>query len=189
MITPIIKNEGRTVVFGPCRLSYTHLFAKYSPDGDSDNGKYMTNVLIPKKEKETIKALQSAIEAAKRVGLASKWGGKEPKKLDLPLRDGDTDKEDDDVYAGHYYINAKCTTRPGVVGRDKSPIVDEEEVYSGMWAVVSVTFFPYDVSGNKGVAVGLNNVMKFKDDTHLGGRASAESDFADVDMLDDEDDF
>lgn len=187
MITPVIKNEGRTVVFGPCRLSYTHLFTKYSPDGDPDNGKYMTNVLIPKTEKETVKALQNAIEAAKKSGIVSKWSGKEPKKLDLPLRDGDTDKEDDDVYAGHYFVNAKTTTRPGVISRDKSPIVDEEEMYSGVWAVVSVTFFPYDVSGNRGVAVGLNNVMKFKDDEHLGGRASAESDFSGIDMEDDED--
>ncbi len=187
MITPITKNEGRTVIFGPCRLSYTHLFAKYSPDGDADNGKYMTNVLIPKKEKETVRAINDAIEAAKRAGTASKWGGKEPKKLELPLRDGDTDKEDDEVYTDHYFVNAKANTRPGVINKDKTPIVDEDEMYSGVWAIVSVTFFPYDVSGNRGVAVGLNNVMKFKDDERLGGRSSAESDFAEIDMEDDED--
>ena len=67
------------------------------------------------------------------------------------------------------------------------PIVDEEEVYSGVWAVVSVSFYAYDVSGNKGVACGLNNIMKFKDDDHLGGRVSAESDFGGMDF-DDEDD-
>lgn len=187
MITPIIKNEGRTVVFGPCRLSYTHLFTKYAPDGDQENGKYMTNVLIPKDEKETIKAIESAIEAAKKAGIVSKWDGKEPKKLDMPLRDGDTDKEGDEIYSGHYYVNAKSTSRPGIVDKKKAPIVDEDEVYSGMWAIMSVTFFPYNVSGNKGVACGLNNVLKFKDDDRLGGRASAESDFGDVDMDDDED--
>lgn len=187
MITPIIKNEGRTVVFGPCRLSYTHLFSKYSPDGDPDNGKFMTNVLIPKEEKETIKAIREAIEAAKKNGIVSRWDGKEPKKLDLPLRDGDTDKEDDDVYADHFFINAKCTSRPGVVDKKRNPIMDEDDVYSGMWAVVSVTFFPYNVSGNKGIACGLNNVMKTKDDERLGGRTSAESDFSGVDMEDDED--
>ena len=92
MITPIIKNEGKTVVFGPCRLSYTHLLSKYSPDGDPDNGKYMTNVLIPNSEKETVKALKDASEAAKNAGIVSKWNNKEPNKLDLPLRDGDIDK-------------------------------------------------------------------------------------------------
>lgn len=172
------------VVFGPCRLSYTHVFAKFNPDGSDKDGKYMTNILIPKTEKETIKAIKEAIEAAKKAGIVSKWGGKEPKSLDLPLRDGN-DKEDD-VYAGHYYLNAKSNTRPGIVGRNKEPITDEEEIYSGVWCDVSVTFYPYDVVGKRGVACGLNNLMKFKDDEKLGGRASAENDFADIDNEDDD---
>jgi len=185
MITPIIKDNK--VVFGPCRLSYTHVFAKYNPGGDNEDGKYMTNVLIPKEEKETVKALQAAIETAKKAGVVGKWGGKEPKKLDMPLRDGD--EKDDDVYSGHFFVNAKSGTRPGVVDRKKVPIVDEEEVYSGVWAIVSVSFFAYDKSGNKGVACGLNNIMKFKDDEHLGGRVSAEADFADIDDEEDDDDL
>lgn len=183
MKDPKIVNETK-IVFGPCRLSFTHVFNKYSPNGEGE-GKYMTNVLIPKSEKKTIKALDQAIEAAKKAGVVSKWGGKEPKKLDMPLRDGD-DKEDD-VYQDHFYINAKCNTRPGVVDKNKNPIVNEEEMYSGVWAFVSVTFYAYDVSGNRGVACGLNNLMKFKDDDHLGGRVSADSDFADIDDVDDED--
>lgn len=185
MITPIIKNDGRTVVFGPCRLSYTHLFNKYTPYGDSSNGKFMTSVIISKEEKETVKALQQAIETAKKAAITAKWGGKEPKKLDLPLRDGD-DKEDE-VYEGNYYVNAKSANRPGIVDKHRNPIVDEDEIYSGVWAIVSVTFFGYEVSGNRGVACGLNNVMKFKDGERLGGRSSADSDFADLDMEDDDD--
>ena len=93
MITPIVKDTK--VVFGSCRLSYTHVFSKYATDGDNANGKYMTKVLIRKEEKETIAALQQAIEAAKKAAIVSKWSGKEPKKLDMPLHDGDTDKDDD----------------------------------------------------------------------------------------------
>ena len=52
---------------------------------------------------------------------------------------------------------------------------------------MSVTFYGYDVNGNRGIACGLNNIMKFKDDDHLGGRVSAESDFSDIDDEDDED--
>ena len=182
MKDPIIKNDTK-VIFGPCRLSYTHLFEKYTPEGGGD-GKYMTNVLIPKKEKKTIKALEDAIEAAKKAGIISKWSGKEPKKLDLPLRDGD--EKDDDVYSDCMFMNAKCNTKPGVVDKNKEDITNEDEVYSGMWAYVSVTFYAYDVNGNKGIACGLNNVMKFKDDERLGGRVSAESDFEDIDADDDE---
>ena len=158
---------------------------KYNPEGGTGDGKYMTNVLIPKSEKATVEAINKAIEAAKKSAIVSKWGGKEPKKLDMPLRDGD-DKEDE-VYQDHWYVNAKCNSRPGVVDKNKAPIMDEDEIYSGVWAYVSVTFFGYDVSGNRGVACGLNNIMKFKDDDRLGGRASAESDFGDIDDIDDED--
>lgn len=186
MITPIVKDNK--IVFGPCRLSYTHVFSKYDPD-NSGNGKYMTNVLIPKSEKETVAAINKAIEAAKKAGITSKWGGKEPKKMDMPLRDGDEKEKDEDVYADHFYVNAKSSTRPGIVDKKKVPIVDEEEIYSGVWCVVSITFFAYDSNGNKGIACGLNNLMKFKDDEHLGGRVSADSDFSEVnfDNEDDED--
>jgi hypothetical protein len=35
------------------------------------------------------------------------------------------------------------------------------------------------VSGNRGIACGLNNLQKLKDGESLGGRVSAEVDFAD----------
>lgn len=185
MITPQVKENK--VIFGPCRLSYTHVFNRYNPDGDQADGKYMTNVLIPKDEKETIAAINKAIDVAKKQAIVSKWGGKEPKKLDMPLRDGD--EKDDENYEGHLFVNAKSNTRPGIVDRKKVPIVDEEEIYSGVWAIVSITFFGYDKNGNRGVACGLNNIMKFKDDEHFGGRVSAESDFGGVDFDDDDDDL
>lgn len=185
MITPKVK--GTQVVFGPCRLSYTYLFKKFNPDGGEQGGKYMTNVLIPSGETETLNAIRKAIAEAKAEGLKKKWGGKEPKKLDLPLRDGDDRDKDIDTYAGQMYLNAKCSSRPGIVDPRKNPIVDEDEVYSGIWAVVSVTFYPYDSNGNKGVACGLNNVMKVADGERLGGRSSVESDFADIDIETDDD--
>ena len=186
MITP--KVTENKVVFGPCRLSYTHVFEKHSFDGNPDNGKYSTNILIPKTETETIKALKSAIEAAKNAAIASKWQGKCPKDLKSPLLDGDQ-KDDDEVYAGHYYLNAKASTRPGVVDRNGQPIIDEEEIYSGVWAYVSVAFFGFNVNVNKGLSCGLNNIKKSKDDEKLGGRVSASTDFAGIDIEENDDDL
>ena len=37
------KVNGTKVVFGPCRLSYTHLFSKYVGEGQED-GKYQTAI-------------------------------------------------------------------------------------------------------------------------------------------------
>ena len=42
-----------------------------------------------------------------------------------------------------------------------------------------------NVNGNKGIACGLNNLQKIRDGEPLGGKSSAESDFA----TDDDDDF
>jgi hypothetical protein len=167
--------DGTRVIFGPVRLSYTHVWEKRKVN-DSDEGKYSTAILIPKDEKETLQALKQAIEAAKAKGL-QKWGGKMPKTLALPLRDGD--ETEDPNYEGHVYLNASAKTRPGIVNSKKEPITDEEEIYSGVWCYVSLNFFPYAASGNKGVAAGLNNLMKFKDDDRFGGGASAAKDFDD----------
>ena len=88
------KNDGRTVVIGPCRLSYTHLFEKYTgPDGDESRAKYQTGILIPKSQKETVEALKGCIKAAYDQAITKYWGGKKP-KIDetsdaYPLRDGE----------------------------------------------------------------------------------------------------
>ena len=175
MITP--KVSGSKIVFGPVRLSYVHLFKPWAgQDVSEDQAKYQCCCLIPKNEKETIAAINKCVGEAKKAGVQSKWNGKLPKKLALPVQDGD-EREDPAEFEDHLYINAKCKTRPGVIDRFKQPIMDEEEMYSGVWAYVAVRFYPYLASGNAGVAAGLDNVMKFKDDDHLGGRASADVDF------------
>ena len=48
-----------------------------------------------------------------------------------------------------------------------------------MKANVSVTFYPFSNSGNKGIACGLNNIQKIADGPRRGGRVSAAADFAD----------
>lgn len=186
MKDPKVKN--RKAVFGPCRLSYVHLLEKHSFEGSSEDGKYSVSILIPKKEKATVDAIKEAIANAQKEYADAKWGGKAPKKLSLPLGDGD--ERDDEAYAGHWYINAKSNTKPGVVDRDRTPITDEEEVYSGMWALVSVSFYGYDKGVNKGIAAAIDNVMKWKDDDRLGGgKESAEADFEGFGDDDDDDDI
>ncbi|PWG75044.1 hypothetical protein DF186_14750, partial [Enterococcus hirae] len=41
----------------------------------------------------------------------------------------------------------------------------------------SIRPFTYDVSGNRGVAFGLQNVQKLRDGDPLGGRTKPEDDF------------
>ena len=105
--------------------------------------------------------------------------------LKIPLRDGDLERPDDPAYAGSYFVNANATSAPGIVDADRNPILTRSEVYSGVYGRASISFYAFNSSGNKGIACGLNNLQKIRDGEPLGGKASAESDFA----TDDDDDF
>jgi len=194
-----IDNQATKVITGKVRLSYVHVFEP-RPDDDG-NEKYSCSILIPKSDKETLRKIKAAVEAAIEQGKTSKWGGKVPANLKKPLRDGDEERPDDEAYAGHYFLNATSKTKPGIAkpigkgpdGRVKfQEITDSTEVYSGCYAKVSINFYPFDAKGNKGVAAGLNNIVKVQDGEFLGGRASVQDDFANEDFddvieIDDED--
>jgi hypothetical protein len=176
------------VTVGECRLSYCHLF---TPEAIADGGekKYSVSVIIPKTNTKLVNEIKKAISAALQMGVASKFGGKMPTNWKNPLRDGDLEKADDEAYAGSYFISASSKTKPGVVKRVKVngqntlvEVTNEEDVYSGCLGFVSINFFPFSNAGNKGVGAGLNNVLKTRDGDYLGGRSSAQTDFAGVNL-------
>ena len=137
-----------------------------------------------KSDTDTVNAINAAIECAMKEGIG-KFGGKIPPKgaLKLPLRDGDTER-DDDAYAGCYFVNANSKTAPQIVDKYVRPILDRSEVYSGVYAHVSLSFYAFNTNGNKGIACGLGNIQKVRDGEPLGGRTNASSEF---ETLDDED--
>ena len=132
-----------------------------------------------------MQAIERAIDAAIEEGIA-KFGGKKPNKaaIKLPLRDGDTEREDE-AYAGHWFINANSKTAPQIVDKAVKPILDRDEVYSGCYARVSLNFYAFNSNGNKGIACGLGNIQKIRDGEPLGGRSSAADDFS----TEEDDDF
>ena len=170
------------VVTGKVRLSYAHVWEPVSINDSKP--KYSVSLIIPKSDKETVKKINAAVDAAIEEGIA-KFGGKKPNKaaLKLPLRDGDTER-DDEVYKNSFFVNANSTTAPQIVDRSVNPIMDREEVYSGCYARVSINFYAYNTNGNKGIACGLGNIQKIADGEPLGGKTNAKDDFS---SLDDED--
>ena len=120
--------------------------------------------------------IQAAVEAAKQESL-SKWGGKIPPNLKLPLRDGDIDRPEDETYKGCYFFNANSRQAPQVVDKQVQPILNQTEVYSGCYGRISVNFYGYNSNGNRGVAAGLGNIQKLKDGEALSSRTNAEDDF------------
>ncbi len=181
-----MTNQETKVVTGEVRFSYLSVWEPKSINGSEP--KYSVSLLIPKSDTATLKAINKAIEAAKQNGIA-KFGGKLPANLKLPLRDGDAEREDDPIYAGHYYVNANCKTPPGLVYKNGQHIIDSTELYSGCYGRASVTFYAFNKSGNRGIACGLNNLMKTRDGEPLGGRNRAEDDFAAYIEDDGDDDF
>lgn len=172
------------VTTGKVRLSYVHLFAPTKAPG-SEVEKYSVSVIIPKDDTKTLAKVKAAIDEAKQLGKTSKWGGKIPVNLKTPLRDGDTDRPDDEAYANSYFFNCSSTRKPGIVDRNINPILDPDEVYSGCYGRVNVNFYPFDSNGNRGVAAGLNHVQKLADGEPLGGSVSVENAFAEAEDDDD----
>ena len=168
-------NKTRVITGRNTRLSYFHGWEPAAINGGPE--RYSTSVLIPKDDKETIDAINKAIDAAIEEGIA-KFGGKKPNKaaIKLPLRDGDAEREDE-AYKGHYFLNANSKTAPQIVDKSINPILDRDEVYSGCYARVSLNFYAFNSNGNKGVAVGLGNIQKIRDGESLGGRSTAAEDF------------
>ncbi len=180
-----MKKEMPTkVVTGMVRFSYANVWEPQSVN-DSDNKKYSVSLIIPKSDKKTIDAINRAIETAKQDGKA-KFGGRIPTNLKLPLRDGDIDRENDEVYQGSYFLNANSYQQPGIVDAKVKPILDQSEFYSGCYGRASIVFYAFNSNGNKGIACGLQNLQKLKDGEPRGGISKAEDDF-EVEEVEDDD--
>ena len=185
MSKPIIATK---VITGPqTRWSYANVWDPKSINGGAP--KYSVSLIIPKTDTATLEKINAAIQAAYEEGESKlKGNGKSVPPLaalKTPLRDGDTERPDDEAYANSYFINANSSTAPGIVDAARQPIIDRSEVYRGVYGRASINFYAFNSNGNKGIACGLNNLQKIRDGEPLGGKSSAESDFD----TEDDDDF
>lgn len=162
------------------RWSYANVWEAKAMEGGKP--KFSVSLIIPKSDTVTVGKIKAAIEEAYRDGQSKLKGNAKSvpalSTLRTPLRDGDLKRPDDPAYANAYFVNANSTTAPGVVDANRNEILDKSEVYSGCYGRASISFYAFNANGNKGIACGLNNLQKIKDGEPLGGRASAESDFA-----------
>lgn len=161
------------------RLSYANIWKPKSINGCKE--KYSVSLIIPKSDTKTIQKINKAIDAAIEEGI-SKFGGKNLNKaaLKLPLHDGDVEKYDPN-YANCYFLNANSITPPQIVNKKVQPILNHNEVYSGCYARVSISFYAFNIKGNHGIACGLGNIQKIRDGEPLGARSTAINDFSAID--------
>lgn len=193
MSTTKAPDNPARVTIGPVRFSYCYLNEPRPGKKDGDKQKYEASIIIAKSDTKSIKAVEAAIEAAKARGKAENtWGaGKLPTNLEINYHDGDDKEDQDPAYAKAMYCSARTTRKPQIVNKKMQPIIDADEIYSGMYGYVSLEFYPYKhAEGGKGISCSLGNIMKTKDGERLsGGGATAEQDFADLVVADEDDDL
>lgn len=177
------NQDPKFMVTGEVRLSYVHLFKAYAnPNNAGAKPKFSATLLFPKSDLATRQRMDVCMNAALQEGIANKWNNVRPPVLSLPLYDGDGVRPNGDPFSeecrGHWVMTASTEQMPEVVDLNMNPIINQSEVYSGMYARVSIRFFPYLSNGKRGIGCGLGNVQKTRDGEVLGGgRTSAASDF------------
>lgn len=177
-------NNPTKVITGPkTRWSYANIWQAKSINGGAP--KFSVSLIIPKSDTKTVAAVKNAIQAAYEEGQSKlKGNSKSVPALSViknPLRDGDTERPDDEAYKDSYFVNANSATAPGIVDAARNPIIEHSEVYSGVYGRASINFYAFNSNGNRGIACGLNNLQKIADGDPLGGKSRAEDDFADED--------
>jgi hypothetical protein len=182
-----IVNPTKVITGPKTRWSYANVWDAKSINGGAP--KYSVSLIIPKSDTKTVEKIRAAIQAAYEEGQSKlKGNGKSVPTLSLiktPLRDGDTERPDDEAYKNSYFINANSATAPGIVDADRNPILERSEVYSGVYGRASISLYAFNSNGNRGIACGLNNLQKISDGEPLGGKSRAEDDF----NTEDDDDF
>ena len=180
------QNIATKVLTGEVRLSYVNLT---TPRASQQGGepKYSVTLLIPKSDNATKMDIDNSIRAAYEEGVCKKWGGAHPQPKVI-VHDGDGLRPSGLPFGeeckGCWVLTASTKNKPQVVGIDNVNCeLAPNDIYSGMYARVTLNFFAYDTAGSKGVGCGLGNVMKTRDGEPLSGGASAASDFADFNTM------
>jgi hypothetical protein len=175
------QNDSMKVLTGVARLSYAALTEPRAPLQGGEP-KYSVTLLIPKSDMATKADIDASIAAAAQDGIEKAWKGVRPPMLKTPIHDGDGVRQSGEPYGdeckGCWVITASSKQKPEVVHiSNVHAQLAPTDIYSGMYARVTIRFFAYANSGNKGIGCGLNNVLKIADGEPLAGHASAATDF------------
>jgi len=156
------------------RLSFPNLFKKAVFEGKE--GKYEATLLFPKSDTETYNKIMDAIEAAKKEGKVKVPDSK------LCIKDGD--EFEYDGYAGMWAVKAGNTKRPTVINRDKTPLVEEDEVvYAGCYVNGIINLWVQNNQYGKRINANLLGIQFVKDGEPFsdGAKVAGVDEFDDID--------
>lgn len=172
---------GTNIITCEVVLAYPNLFKPSAPKGEgADKATYNVTALVPKGSD-----LALLLERVNEVGTEKHGKNVKFKKPFIKTEDQNGKIAD---FAEEFptMLRVSSKSRPAVVYANGKDCDDEEQVYSGRKARISVNVYGWNhPTGGKGVSLGLGNVMLLDHGDVLplgGGRVAAEEefDFADV---------
>lgn len=171
------KAKFKSIMSPTFRVSFPHVFKPYSMQ-DGQEPAYSIEMMFPEGTDLTeMKKLATEVKRAK-------WGDNAPEGLRNPFKDGNLKKLES--YKGMTIVSARTKQRPGLIDENYNEIIDQAKFYAGCWAKATLTCYAYEARNkqgvilNRGVAFGLQNIMKVKDDTAFSGKRNAKDDFAPI---------
>jgi len=185
------------------RLSFARLFVpKAFQEGQKE--RFEASFLIDVSSKAGQAQIATILEEAGKI-IKEKFAGKTPKTLKFGFGYADgadfeingvtfhSEPKEYDGYDGMFYIATSNTSRPAVVDRDKTPLVEEDgKPYSGCYVNGTLTLWAQDNQYGQRVNANLRGVQFYKDGEAFGVKPvdadeefdDIEEDFEDEDFLD-----
>ena len=174
---PMRVLQNGNIRTSPVRLSYAGGLFKPRKVKDTDQPKYSVSLLFP------VGAELGILYNAANQAAANKWGNNVPKNVKNPFLKQD-DVPDDGYQDGAIYLRCNATENnpPQVRDLQGRALLTEADCYSGSWALATIRCFSYDVDRglSRGVAFGIQNVLKIADGDRFSGKPSADEDFNDI---------
>jgi hypothetical protein len=169
------------------RLAFPALFQPKTVNGEGDPAYSATFLLDPVEHKANIEILWHAIAAVAK----EKWGAKGEQVLKgliasgkVCLRSGD-EKSEYDGFEGKMALSTRSKSRPLVVDRDKSPLVESDgRPYGGCYVNAQVDIWAQENQFGKRINGQVAGVQFVRDGDSFGGGRPASAD--DFDAVEDE---
>jgi len=164
------------------RLAFPALFEAKTVNGEGAPAFSAAFLMSP--DHPAIKTLQAAFE---KMGQ-EKWGAKWPTikktieaKDAFALHNGDS-KAEYEGYEGNFFVSARNKTRPVVLDRDKSPLVESDgKPYAGCYVNASIELWAQDNNYGKRINASLRGVQFLKDgEAFAGGGVASADEFDDL---------
>ena len=177
-----VPTKVGTLLLPSGRLSYPHLFIpKAVTDEPGGEKKYSTAIMLPPDVDLSLAVQMVEAAANERWGKEAASG----KRIKKPFLKHAEKTEDQELAAQFpYLIRCSSKNRPQIMFANGAFCTDDEEVYPGRWARISVRAYAWEhQTGGRGVSFGLSNVQILDHDERIGGgRVNAEDEFDPVEI-------